>query len=132
MGVGPPLLRADEVLELARVTYEEDRRIVADQIVVAVLGVELDRETTRVADRVSAAKLPGHGGEPDEHVGALAHLGEERGPGVPGDLRGHLEIAVRAAPFGVNNALGHPLPVELRHLLEQIVILKQQRAIRAD
>ena len=40
-----PLLAADEVLELHRVTDEEDRRVVADEVEVALGGVELQRET---------------------------------------------------------------------------------------
>ena len=46
---GMALLGVDEVLELAGVADEEDRGVVAHQVVVALLGVELDREAARVA-----------------------------------------------------------------------------------
>ena len=41
VGARVALLRADEVRELERVADEEDRRVVADQVPVAFLGVEL-------------------------------------------------------------------------------------------
>ncbi len=42
------LLGVDEVAELDRVAHEEDRRVVTDHVVVAVLGVELEGEASRV------------------------------------------------------------------------------------
>ena len=71
---GQALLGVDEVLELRRVADEEDRRVVADQVVVALLGVELQREAARVADGVGEALLAGHGREAREHRRALAGL----------------------------------------------------------
>jgi hypothetical protein len=35
-------------------------------------------------------------------------------------------------PFGVRLALRHALAVELRHLLDEIVILQENRPVRAD
>ena len=46
------LERVNHVRELDRVADEEDRQVVADQIPVAVLGVELDGESARVAQRL--------------------------------------------------------------------------------
>src|SRR5690242_705737 len=74
-----PLLAADEVRELHRVADEEDRRVVADQVVVALLGVELQREAAHVAPGVGAARLARDGGEACEHVGDDP-LPEQRGP----------------------------------------------------
>ena len=67
--VGAALLAADEVLELHRVLDEEDRRVVADHVVVALGRIELQREPPRVAPRVGAAALTGDGREAREHVG---------------------------------------------------------------
>ena len=125
------LLRADEVLELHRVADEEHRRVVADEVEVALAGVELHRETARVAPRVGAAALPRHGREPDQHVGLGAGL-EHRGAGEGADVLGHLERPERAATLGVRLPLRDALPVEVRHLLDQVVILQQQRAVRPD
>ena len=61
VAVGAALLGTDEVLELHRIADEEYRRVVPDHVVVALTGVELQRETPRVAPRVGAAALAGHG-----------------------------------------------------------------------
>ena len=66
------LLGVDEVGELDRVADEEDAEVVADQIPVAVLGVELDREAARVARRLGGVPAAGDRGEAQGHVGALA------------------------------------------------------------
>ncbi len=94
------LLGVDEVRELDRVTDEEDAQVVADQVPVAVLGVELDREAARVARRLRGVTPAGDRGEAQGHVGALALLLEELGPRVPGDRLVApgpvgLEVAVR-------------------------------------
>jgi hypothetical protein len=52
------LLGMDEVGELDRVADEEDAEVIADQIPVAVLGVELDREPARVARRIRESRPP--------------------------------------------------------------------------
>ena len=73
-----------EVRELERVAQEEDRRVVADQVPVALLGVELDREAADVALGVGRAALAGHGGEADEEVGLLADLRRRSWPWCSG------------------------------------------------
>src|SRR5262249_14603002 len=57
---------------------------------------------------------------------------KHRGPGVLADVVGHLEVAERAATLGVRLAFRDAFPVEHRHLLEQIMILKQDRTVGAD
>ena len=90
MGVGSPLLAVDEVLELLRVPDEEDRRVVADQVVVALVGVELDREPARVARGVRAAELASHGREPDQQVRPGARR-EQASLGELADVLGDLD-----------------------------------------
>src|SRR5258708_23269864 len=41
-------------------------------------------------------------------------------------------MAECAAPLGMRLTFGSPLPVEVRHLLDEIVILQQDRAVGAD
>ena len=77
VGVGVGLLGVDEVGELEGVADEEDRGVVAHQVVVAVLGVELDREAPRVAHGFGRTPAAGHGREAHEHLGALADPDEE-------------------------------------------------------
>ncbi len=128
--VGAPLLGPDEMLELHGVADEEDRGVVPDHVVVALGRVELERESARVAPGVGAAPLPGHGGEPGHHIGAHPRL-EQRRLGVPADVAGGLEVAERAAALGVRLPLRDPLPVEVGHLLDQIVVLEQDGTVRA-
>jgi hypothetical protein len=45
--IGAPLLGPDEVLEFHRVTHEEDRGVVADDVQVALAGVEPQHEPAR-------------------------------------------------------------------------------------
>ena len=44
-----------------------------------------------------------------------------------GDVAGNGKDAVRARSLGVNHAFGNALAVEMRHLLEELVILDQDR-----
>ena len=128
--VDAAFLRADEVLEVNRVLEEEDRRGVADHVVVALGGVELQREPAQVPPQVGAAALPGHGGEPGPQRGRRVRL-EQRRLGVGADVLGDLEPAERAAALGVRLPLRDPLPVPLGHLLDQVAVLQQDRAARA-
>ncbi len=120
------LLRPDEVLEFHRVLDEEHRRVVAHQVVVALLGVELQREAAGVAPGVRAALLARDGGEAGQHLGPLAGLEEIR-LGELADVIGDLEDPVRPAALGVHHPLGDPFAVELGHLLDQVVVLEQDR-----
>ena len=57
----------DEVGELHRVLDEEHRDVVADEVPVALVGVELHREAAHVARGVGRAALAGDGREAHEH-----------------------------------------------------------------
>src|SRR6201999_2968972 len=105
------LLRPDEVLELQRVTHEEDRRVVADHVEVALGRIELQRKPTRIPPSVRAAALAGDGGEPDQHVDLGARL-KYRGPGVFADVVSDLEAAERAATLGVRLTFRDAFPIE--------------------
>ena len=74
-GAAEALLRADEVRELHGVADEEDRGVVADEVVVALGGVELQREPAGVAPGVGGALLAGDGGEARQHLGLHARAG---------------------------------------------------------
>jgi hypothetical protein len=55
--IRPGMALLDEIGELLRVAHEEHRRIVADQIPVAFLGVELDGEAAHVAFGIGCAEI---------------------------------------------------------------------------
>jgi hypothetical protein len=127
----PALLTADEVLELHRVPHEEDRRVVADEVEVAHRRVEPQRESARVTPRVGAAPLACDGGEPGQHLRPRSGL-EHRGRGVRAHVLGHLEDAERTTALGVRLAFRDALPVEIGHLLDQVVIVQHDRAVGPD
>jgi len=130
--VGQALLRVNEVRELHRVTHEEDWRVVADEVVVAFFGVELEGEAAHVAVRVRVARFTCHRREAREHRRALADFVEEGGLGPLGDVGGHLEVAEGAAALDVVHAIGDALADEVGQLLVQVGILQQHGASGAD
>ena len=122
----------DEVRELHRVADEEDRRVVADHVVVALFGVELHGEAAHVPVRVGVALLAGHRRQPGEERRSLADLVEEGGLGPLGDVGGHLEVAEGATALDVVDAVGDALADEVGELLDQVGILQQVGPGRAD
>ncbi len=51
---------------------------------------------------------------------------------VLGDVVRDFEVSEGAGALGVHHALGDPLPVEVRDLVDEGGVLEQQRAARAD
>ncbi|CAH0326074.1 hypothetical protein SRABI128_05160 [Microbacterium sp. Bi128] len=131
VSAGEALLGVDEVRELDPVADEEHGSVVADEVVVALGGVELHGETAGVAPGVGGAGLAGNGGETDEHVRLNTGL-EQCGLGELRDVLGGLEGTEGAAALGVHDALRDALAVELRELLDQVVIGQDDRAVGAD
>jgi hypothetical protein len=117
----------NEVGELHRVLDEEDRDVVAHQIPVALVGVELDGETANVARGVGRAAFAGHGGEAHEHRRDLARRLKRGGAGEFGQRLVRLEDAVRGRTSRMHDALGNPLVIEVRDLLAQDEVLQQRR-----
>jgi len=128
IGVRVALLRVDKIRKFQRIADEKDRRIVADQVVVAILGVELDRKAARVANGIGGALLSRHGRETNEYLGSFSNRGKEFGLGPPRHIGQHFEIPIGARALGVHDALGNPLAIEVRELLDQVMILNQNRA----
>ena len=125
--VGLGLQGVHEVRELHRVLNEEDGDVVADEVPVAFVRVELHREAPGVAHRVGRAAFAGHRREAREHGSPLPLLREERRPGDPGQRLEALEEAVCARAARVDDAFRDPLVVEVRDLLAQHEVLEQRR-----
>ena len=126
----------DDVRELDRVADEEDRQVVADQVPVAVLGLELDGEAARVAGDLGRIAAADDGREADDDRRALAlgleQLGARVGRGrLVADRAVRLEHAVRHEAARVDDALGDPLAVEVADLLEEVVVLERRRPATA-
>ncbi len=130
--VGLLLGGMDQVGELDRVLDEEHRDVVSDEIPVAGVRVELDREAAHVARQVAGALVAGHRREPDERRGALAGALEEVGRREVGERLVVLEEPVRAVPPGMNHALGNPLVVEVEDLLAEMEVLQRGGPALAD
>ena len=114
-----------EVGELHRVLDEEHGHVVAHQVPVAFVGVELHREAAHVARGVLRAALALHGREAHEDRRDLALRLERRRARDVGQRRVALEEAVRAAAARVHDAFGNALVVEVRDLLAQDEVLQQ-------
>ena len=122
------LHRVNQVGKFHRVLDEEHRHVVAHQIPVALVGVELHREAAHVARGIGGATLAGHGGEAHEHRRALARFGKHRGTR---DLRQRLvafEVAMRAGSTRMHDAFGNALVIEVRDLLAQDEVFEQRRS----
>jgi len=59
----------------------------------------------------------------------LADLGEESGPGPFADVGADFEVAEGASALGVDDALGYALAVERLHLLDDVVIVQDDRPV---
>ena len=101
-----------------RLADEEHRRVVADEIPVAFLGVELHREAAHVALRIGGTQVTRDGREPHEQRRDLANFGEDLRARVLGDVVRDRERAVAALAFRVNDALGDALAVLMGELFE--------------
>lgn len=102
----------DEVGELGGVTEEEDGSVVSDKVPVALLGLELDGETTGVTGVVAGARLATDGGEADGD-GALGALLEETGNAEVVEGVGTDPLAVGTRALGVDDTLGDTLAVKV-------------------
>ena len=119
-----------EVGELQRIAQEENGRVVAHQVPVSLLGVELDGKAADIALGVGRSALAGHRGKAGEEIGLLSHLGEDLRLGVAGDVVGDGEGAVGPGALGVHASLGDHLAVEVGEFLQKPDILQQHRAAR--
>src|SRR5580698_9447849 len=100
-----------EVRELDRIADEEDRPVDADHVPVALLGVELDGEATRVARLLRRSAIAHHGREAykDRSLGARR---EHLRAGQRTDVGGGNELTEEARAARVDDALRDALPIE--------------------
>ena len=79
MGDGVPLLGVDEVGEHQGVADEEDGGVVAHQVPVALLGVELDGKASWVTCSIGRTGFTPDGTKPDGNWGLFSDLGKYSG-----------------------------------------------------
>jgi hypothetical protein len=85
-------LGTDDIGALDGIATEEDGEVQANDIVVALLGVELDGESTRVTGLVGELTAESDSGETHEDGSLLANSGQEVGLGQIRNILGHLEV----------------------------------------
>jgi hypothetical protein len=123
--VGLGLSRVNDVGKLDAVLNEEHRDVVADQVEVAFVGVELDRESAGVTHRVGRPARTQDRREPAERLRLLALAAQEAGLGDRRRGAVGLEHSVRRGTTGVHDAFGDALVVEVRDLLPQVEVLEK-------
>ena len=122
----------DEVRELNWIFDEEDWCIVSNHIVVAFFSVELNSETSGVSDAIGRADLTSDGRESQEERCSLSDGVEELSLGEFAYIVGNLEEAVSAGSLSVDDSLGDSLSIELCEFVDQVEVLKEQRASGAS
>src|SRR3546814_16378450 len=110
--VGLHLDAVDGIGELHRVRDEKERDIVADEVPVAAVGIELDRKTAHIARGVDRPRAAGDGRKANEHRAARAFLLEDRRLGKARDRLGPFDHATRARSARLDDAVRHPPMVE--------------------
>lgn len=105
--------------------------VVAHEIPVARVGVELHGETPDVALGIGCAALAGDGRETHEAFGLLADPGEDRRTRVFGDVLRHRKGAECARAFGMHTPFGDYFAVEMREFLEEPRVLQRHGAADA-
>mmetsp|Transcript_2170 Transcript_2170/g.5160 ORF Transcript_2170/g.5160 Transcript_2170/m.5160 type:complete len:491 (+) Transcript_2170:2452-3924(+) len=119
------LLRVDERGEQHGVPDEEDGRVVAHHVPVALLRVELERKPSRVSGGVRAPALSADSREARSQRRLLAHTVEQLRLAVLFDLaRRHLEVAKGAPALGMHHALRNALSVESSKVVDEGEVLQ--------
>jgi hypothetical protein len=118
----------DGVLTISK---EEDRSVVGDNIPVAFVGAELDRETTRISGTVVRARLATNSGESSSDGTLLALLENVGHAEVVKRVGGTVET-VSTTTLRVDNTLGNTLSVEVRDEINQVEVLEEKRTVLSD
>jgi len=111
------------IRELNSIPDEKDREIVSNQVVVAILRIELDSKTPGVSHCIRRAPPSGDGGKAHEHRGLFRRVLKECRLGLRLNAIVNLEVAMCSSPLGMDNPLGNAFPVKMSHLLNKLDIL---------
>jgi len=151
----------DEVRELGRVTDEENGCVVKHPVEVALLSLELNGKSTRIAGSVSGTALSTDRGEANGSTGLVTDLVEKGGASEVWDIVGDLEVTVGTGTFCMDDlarkeskvssksavwcvketdkkpkrntySLRNPLTVEVSEEVDVMKILEEQRAVDMD
>lgn len=82
----------------------ETYNVISNNVVVALLGEELDREASHITNGVRTALLATSGAKAEEHGGLLANAIEELGRGEGGYIVGDFKFTPGTGSLGMNNS----------------------------
>mmetsp|Transcript_6797 Transcript_6797/g.25364 ORF Transcript_6797/g.25364 Transcript_6797/m.25364 type:complete len:338 (-) Transcript_6797:82-1095(-) len=119
------LLGVNEIRKLLSISDEKNWSRITDHIVITVLCVMFDGETTWIACSVSRALLSAHSGEAQKHRSLFSHLVQECCLGELRYVLGHLEISMSSSSFGVHNTLWDTLSVKVSQFVDEFEVLKE-------
>jgi len=105
-----------KVRKLDRLLDKEDRNVVADNIPITLLGIELDRKASNVSDRIRAATAALNSGEPQEHGRGPRGVGQHSGVRDIFQAFVQLEMAVCCGPSSVDHTLRDTFVIESMNL----------------
>lgn len=114
-----------EIREFQRVANEEDGRVVAHEIPVALLGVELDGKAANVAVGVQVAALARSCGKAGKDGRDFTDLAEDGCGAVGCDIVCNREGAVSAPSLGMHAAFGQDFAVHVSHFFQMPDILQE-------
>jgi len=120
-----------EVRKLHRVLDEKDGDVVANEIPVPLIRIELDREATDVPGGIGRAAFAEDGREAHEHRCLFSDFAKDRGAREFGDGLRAFEDAMRCRSARVHDALRYALVVEVSDLLAKDEVLEERRAPQA-
>mmetsp|Transcript_13876 Transcript_13876/g.28436 ORF Transcript_13876/g.28436 Transcript_13876/m.28436 type:complete len:222 (+) Transcript_13876:1148-1813(+) len=135
----PPLLvlrsgvwfeRVNHVWKLNSIANEEDREIVAYKIPVPFARVEFHRKSSWISQRLWRMTRVHHGGKPDSHRRLHPDLAEHVCVGQVSDIMRDSENTLCGGPASVYHTFWDPFPVEICKLLDQMIVLQQNRTTR--
>ena len=127
---GSGLSAVDDVRKFDRVADEEDRQVVADEVPVAVLGIELDGKSARIARDFGRIAAADDGRKANRERRLLPLLLEQLGARVlrrrlVADHARRFELAVADEPARVHDPLRDALAIEVADLFEEVVVLQR-------
>ena len=128
VAVGLGLGGMNEVGKLEGVLDEEHGNVVADDVPITLLGVELDGKTTDVSREIGRPLVARDGREPHEGRRLFAGALKEVRGSDPRQGLVVFEVPVRAKAPGVHDTLWNPFVIEMKDLLAEVEVLERGRA----
>jgi hypothetical protein len=108
---------------LTRISQEEDRSVISDEIPVPLGGLELDTESTRITSGICRSTLSSYGRESSGNRN-LATLLEQLGTTEIFKPIGTFKHPMSTCTLCVDDTFGDPFPVEMGEEIDEVEILE--------